>query len=511
MSVWSSMLTFLGLREPEQRRTLKEVDFWLNDVGWGVSTAAGVSVSQETALGVPEVNNAVELIAGDVGRCPLKLQEQVDGDWVDAEGRALWEILGSLPNPETTAEAFWGALVRDLLVCGHAYAEIVRDGVGRVLQIWRLDPSRMTVDREPGSLRKRYLYRLPGGEMKVLLFDPDKPPILDLDYVSPIQRCRDLIGLALGLDTYVAKFFANNARPSGVLRTSKPLNDDARQRLAAAWKAAYGGAANAHKVAVLEDDLQFQSISQDNTQAQLLELRRFVRTQIAGAFKVPPHKIGDLERATFSNIEQQDREYYSTALAPLFTKLAQAIRRDLLSTRQYPRYRVVWDYESLIQTDILSRMNGFSVGLQNGVYSPNDVRRKLGENPIPAAEGGNRYHMNGNMMPLTWVPQEAEPVATAEQAAEEQARAAVALAAQRAHELEVARAQQPVTNLTLPEIRVEAPAITVAAPPPPAVDIHVDAPTIQIDPQPVVKTLRHNDRGEIESITEVPVEAVRSE
>lgn len=413
MSFWQDALVFLGFRDaaPEARaaHTLKEVDFWLRDADWGTTTAAGISVTDPLALTVPEVHAAVQLVSGDVGRCPLKLQRHNDGEWIDDPGHDLWEILHDLPNPETTAQTFWSSLVADLLTVEHAYAEIVRDGVGRVVQLWRLNPERMSVERDPATLRKRYTYRLPKDERKTWVFDANRPPLLDLEYASPIRRCRDLIGLAVAIDTYIAKFFANGARPGGILSTPKTLTDGGRERLTAAWRAAYSGAANAHKVAVLEDDLKFQAMAQDNDAAQLLELRKFVRTQIAGTFKVPPHKVGDLERATFSNIEQQDREYVSTALAPLFANLAQAIRRDLLTTRQYPRMRAQFDYEALIQTDIQSRMTAFATARQNGIFSADDCRRKLGENPIGPAQGGDRYHMNGNMVPLTGAPAPTAP------------------------------------------------------------------------------------------------------
>jgi HK97 family phage portal protein len=280
-----------------------------------------------------------------------------------------------------------------------AYAEIVRDGAGVVRQLWRLDPARMTVSRDALN-RKTYTYRLADGTTTTWTFDASRPPVLDLVYRSPLAQCRDLIGLALALDTYAAKFFANSARPSGVLTTPKQLSDVAADKLLKRWKATYGGAKNAHKVAILEEDVKFQAITATNEQAQFLELRKFVRTQIAGVFKVPPHKVGDLERATFSNIEHQSREYVAS-LAPLFLVFEQSIRRDLLTTRQYPRYRAVFDYETLIETDIQSRMTAFATARQNGIYSADDCRRKLKENPIGAAAGGNLYHMNGNMIPLT--------------------------------------------------------------------------------------------------------------
>ena len=144
---------------------------------------------------------------------------------------------------------------------------------------------------------------------------------------------------------------------------------------------------------------------------------------IAGAFRVPPHKIGDLERATFSNIEAQDRDYVNSSLNPYLVMWEQALRRDVLTTRQYPQYQVIFDREALIEADSVSRANGLAIGRQNGWWSANDVRRKLHENPIPADEGGDEYHMNGNMIPLTGAPEPepaAQPFASGQDADSEQ-------------------------------------------------------------------------------------------
>lgn len=237
-----------------------------------------------------------------------------------------------------------------------------------------------------------------GGE-QVWVFDPDTPPIFELTHESPIKRCRELIGFALAIELYAAKFFANGARISGVLQSPRALGDAAVKNLRESFNAMYQGVKNAFKVAVLEGDVTFHPIAAQNDQAQLNEIQKYLRSVIAGVFRVPPHKIGDLERATFSNIEHQAIEYVTGALDPFYVAWEQAIRRDLLTTRQYPRYDIVFDREAMIRADIQSRMNAYAVARQNGIYSANDILRKLGENTIAAEDGGDEYFVNGNMIP----------------------------------------------------------------------------------------------------------------
>jgi HK97 family phage portal protein len=214
-----------------------------------------------------------------------------------------------------------------------------------------------------------------------------------------------MVGLAIALDRYAGKFFANGARLSGLLNSPTTLTPDQRTLIRQMFESLHKGVENAHKVGVTEGPLTFTPLTTPNNEAQFNETRKHVRTMIAGAWRVPPHKIGDLERATFSNIEAQDRDYVNSSLNPYLVMWEQALRRDVLTTRQYPKYQVVFDREALIEADAKSRSEALAIGRQNGWWSANDVRRKLNENPIPVAEGGNQYHMNGNMIPLTGNPE----------------------------------------------------------------------------------------------------------
>jgi HK97 family phage portal protein len=405
MSLWTRL--FGSTQKPEQRHTLTDVDFW-RDIGWLSAVASGVTVTPETALAVPDVYACVTVLADDVGRCPLKLRvRQDDGEWQDAYSHRLWEILHDLPNPEMTASEFRSHMTRSLLAHEVAYAEIVRNSRGEVMSLWPLDPTRMTVRRDELN-RKHYTYRISEGKTATWTFDPDKPPLLEMRHTSPIHRCRDLIGMAIALDKYASKFFANGARMSGVVTSKSGITAAQKAELSEMFRNLYSGVENSHRTGVMQGDLEYKQLSSPNNESQFDETRKRVRTMVAGSFRVPPHKIGDLERATFSNIEAQDRDYVNSGLDPILVLWEQSIRRDVLTTRQYPKYQAIFDREALIQADSQSRMSSMAIGRQNGIFSVNDVRRKLNENPVPAAEGGDLYHMNGNMIPLTGAPEPTE-------------------------------------------------------------------------------------------------------
>lgn len=387
-----------GLENPS--KSLYEA---LSQSDWGAATAAGVSLTEAKAAQVPDVFACIQVLAQDVGRCPLKLRQRTDAKrHEDAQNHPLWEILHDLPNPEMTAYQFRVAMQKNLLTYSKAYAEIVRNQRGEITGLWVLDPGYMELERD-GLNRKVYIYEPPGLRNPIAwTFDASRPPVLELSHESPIRHCRDMIGLAYALELFASKFFANGARPSGMLEVPREvtLGEEARRNMRESFQALFGGAANTAKVALLEGGTTFKPITIPNNEAQFIETRKYVRTQIAGAFRVPPHKIGDLERSTFSNIEHQSIEYVTGSLDPFFVAWEQAIRRDLLTTRQFPNYEAVFDRSALIKADVKSLYDAFAVGRQNGWLSANDVLVELGRNPITAEQGGDDYLVNGNMIPV---------------------------------------------------------------------------------------------------------------
>src|SRR4051794_28724811 len=281
---------------------------------WDRLTSAGVSLTEEQAACVPDPFASIQALSQDVGRCPLKLRRlSDDGKHEDATDQPMWEILHDLPNPEMTAYSFRLEMQRQLLTHSRAYAEIVRNGRGEIVSLWPLDSRYMTIERDNLN-RKVWVYRAPNQREQRWTFHPSTPPIFELTHESPIKKCRDLIGLAYALDQFGAKFFANGARPSGTLEVppGAPMTDEIRRTMRESFQGMFGGSSNAGKVALLEGGVKFNPVTIANNEAQYSETRKFIRTLIAGVFRVPPHKIGDLDRGTFANIEHQSIDYVTS-------------------------------------------------------------------------------------------------------------------------------------------------------------------------------------------------------
>ena len=269
-------------------------------------------------------------------------------------------------------------------------------------------PNKMSVDRdENGHLYYTY-YRGPDEAIKnkefaVTLQPSDVLHIPGLGFdglvgYSPIAMAKNAIGMAIACEEYGAKFFANGATPGGVLEHPSTIKDS--QRVRESWQAAFGGSSNSNKVAVLEEGMKYTPISISPEQAQFLETRKFQINEIARIFRVPPHMVGDLEKSSFSNIEQQSLEFVKYTLDPWVIRWEQSIQRALLSHDEKVRYFVKFNLEGLLRGDYQSRMNGYAIGRQNGWMSANDIRELENLDRIPAEEGGDLYLINGNMLPL---------------------------------------------------------------------------------------------------------------
>ena len=215
---------------------------------------------------------------------------------------------------------------------------------------------------------------------------------------SPIAMAKNAIGMAIACEEYGAKFFANGAAPGGVLEHPGTIKDP--QRVRESWQSTFGGSGNSNKIAVLEEGMKYTPIGISPEQAQFLETRKFQINEIARIFRVPPHMVGDLEKSSFSNIEQQSLEFVKYTLEPWLVRWEQSIQRTLFSPEEKKRYFAKFNVEGLLRGDYASRMTGYATARQNGWMSANDIRELENMDRIPAEEGGDLYLINGNMLPL---------------------------------------------------------------------------------------------------------------
>ena len=375
---------------------------------FGGSTS-GKAVTERSAMQMTAVYSCVRILAEAVAGLPLNLYRYTeDGGKEKAIDHPLYLLLHDEPNPEMSSFVFRETLMTHLLLWGNAYAQVIRNGKGEVIALYPLMPNKMTVDRDSqGQLY--YSYQRGTDEairdknQTVILRPSDVLHIPGLGFdglvgYSPIAMAKNAIGMAIACEEYGAKFFANGAAPGGVLEHPGTIKDP--QRVRESWQSTFGGSGNANKIAVLEEGMKYTPIGISPEQAQFLETRKFQINEIARIFRVPPHMVGDLEKSSFSNIEQQSLEFVKYTLDPWVTRWEQSIQRSLLTQEEKAAYFVKFNLEGLLRGDYQSRMQGYAIGRQNGWMSANDIRELENLDRIPAEEGGDLYLINGNMLPL---------------------------------------------------------------------------------------------------------------
>ena len=373
--------------------------------GWNFlfgGTTSGKAVNERTAMQTSAVYACVRILAESVAGLPLHVYERTaNGSKSTKPSHPLYRLLHDEPNREMTSFVFRETLMSHLLLWGNAYAQIIRDGRGFPIALYPLLPDRMAVDRnESGELV--YTYQSDKGQVKLRRENVLHIPGLGFDGLigySPIAMAKNAVGLALATEDYGATFFANGANPGGVLEHPGVIKPEQADRLRESWQSQFGGA-NAHKVAVLEEGLKFHQMSIPPEQAQFLETRKFQINEIARIFRVPPHMVGDLEKSSFSNIEQQSLEFVKYTLDPWVIRWEQSLQQALILPSEKATIFIKFNLDGLLRGDYQSRMQGYSTGIQNGFMSVNDVRGLEDMNLLTAEEGGDLHFVNGNMVKL---------------------------------------------------------------------------------------------------------------
>ena len=401
MGIFSGL--FQSRDKPENRTAGSAYTFYL-----GGSTS-GKAVTERSAMQMTAVYSCVRILAEAVAGLPLHVYKYTDsGGKEKALDHPLYRLLHDEPNPEMSSFVFRETLMTHLLLWGNAYAQVIRNGKNEVVALYPLMPNKMTVERDSNGQLYYSYYRgsdeaIRDTQNTVILKPSDVLHIPGLGFdglvgYSPIAMAKNAIGMAIACEEYGAKFFANGAAPSGVLEHPGTIKDPSRVR--EAWQSQFGGSANSGKIAVLEEGMKYTPISISPEQAQFLETRKFQINEIARIFRVPPHMVGDLEKSSFSNIEQQSLEFVKYTLDPWVIRWEQSLMRSLLSLDEKVQYFVKFNLEGLLRGDYQSRMNGYAIGRQNGWMSANDIRELENLDRIPAEEGGDLYLINGNMLPL---------------------------------------------------------------------------------------------------------------
>ena len=369
---------------------------------------AGKRVTDRTALQHIAVYACVRVLSEAIAQLPLHVYRYTENGKERVPTHPLFYLLHDQPNPEMTSFVFRETLMSHLLIYGNAYAQILRNGKGEVLGLYPLMPDKMKVDRDEKNrliyIYSRYDEANPNLKEQgdIVLYADEVLHICGLGFdglvgYSPIAMAKNAIGISIACEEYGASFFGNGASPSGVLEHPGVIKNPERVR--DAWQRAYGGR-NAHKVAVLEEGMKFTPIAIPNNEAQFLETRKFQIEEIARMYRVPLHMIGDLDHATFSNVEHLSLDFVKYSLDPWIVRWEQSLQKALLSDSEKGKYFVKFNVDGLLRGDYASRMQGYATARQNGWMSANDIRELEDMNMLSEEEGGNLYLVNGSFTKL---------------------------------------------------------------------------------------------------------------
>ena len=376
-------------------------DRYFNTAWPSIPTAAGVPVGPETALKISTVYACDRLLSETIASLPAAVfQRMADGGRQRATNHPLYDVLMQQPNANQTAFEFFDFMTHCAVMRGNGYARIKAGPRGFADQLKPIHPDWVTPERlDDDTLR--YKIRKPDGTSEILngadVFHLKGMSADGVTGTSVVNYARESFGLSLGAEQSGARLFSNNSEPGGVLRSPKKLSDEAAKRLKSEWEAMHSGP-NQHRVAVLEEGLEWQSVAISHKDAQFLETREFQAEDACRWFRVPPHMVGLTSKATSwgSGIEQMGLGFVTYTLMPWLVRWQQAITRDLILAPQI--YFVEFLIEALLRGDLKSRYDAYAIARNWGWMSPDDVRQREGENPLPNGQG------TGYLQPMTSVP-----------------------------------------------------------------------------------------------------------
>ncbi|MCM8595182.1 phage portal protein [Accumulibacter sp.] len=379
MSVWNAFRRWWASAEDRSPGG----DFWFEPVPG--RTASGLRVSADGALRLAAVYACVRILAETMASLPLVVyRPRSDGGKERVTDHPLYRLLARRPNAWQNAFEWREMLQGHLALRGNAYNRIEANARGEITQLLPIHPDRIQIEWLPnGDYRYRVTDRL--GQQTIVprsavwhLRGLSSDGVLGL---SPIDLARESLGMALAAQDYGARFFANDAKPTGgwIEFPGSFRDSEAKRVFRESYQAAQSGA-NRGKVLVLENGMKFHEVGVTNRDAQFLELRKFQITDIARLFRVPPHMIADLDRATFSNIEQQSLEFVMHTMTPWAERWEASIESDLLLDGE--DLEVEFDFTNLMRGDAASRSSYYQSGIQNGWLTRNEARIAENLNPL---------------------------------------------------------------------------------------------------------------------------------
>jgi HK97 family phage portal protein len=373
---------------------------WLARILALSETSSGIAINEYNALTVSDVWKCDRVIRETIAMLPWKLYQTQPRGRKEARKHPLFFLLHDEPNPHMSSFTYREMLVSNLNIWGKHFSYIERNRAGMPVALWPIRPDLCRFEIVDGVMWF-YARTLRGAEVKYWDDEIFYVPGLTRDGIhtySPIALHRETLGLSKATEVFGAKFFGNGMHAGGNISHPGKISKEAATRLKEQFEERHTGLENAHRLMVLEEGMKFDTNTIPPEAAQFLQTRQFQRAEIAGLFRVPPHKIGDLSRATFSNIEQQDLEFLRDCIAPQLERIEQAGNRRLLLPAEKGRLYIEFEIKGMMRGDSAARSTWYQARFNTASMSPNDIRESENEEPI---EGGDEYFAPMNMVPVS--------------------------------------------------------------------------------------------------------------
>jgi HK97 family phage portal protein len=350
----------------------------------GRETSAGIHINETVALGIPAVYACIRVLTEAIASLPLITYERFDnGDKERARDFSLFRILHDAPNPLMTSFELRELLVGHLCLRGNAYCFIERDN-GEIVALWPLHPDKVTVEVSGRELI--YKHQNDGTEKKYSMGDILHIRGLSADGIigySPLTLLRDSFGYAKAVGEYSSSYFRNDASPGGILTTAASLGIQSQKSLREAWAEGHQGKGKHHRVAILDNDLKWQSVGVSPQDSQLIESQKFSVVEIARVFRVPLNLVMDYERSTYSNVTEQNRSFLTHTLQPWLTRIEQAMGKSLLTESEKEKYFIEYLTQDFLRSDTKTRFESYKIAIDAGFLTIDEVRQLENMNSIP--------------------------------------------------------------------------------------------------------------------------------
>ncbi len=373
----------------------------------GGATSSGVAVDEATALTYSAVYNAISLISGTISTLPLDLLIKKNKKTRTATEKPIHNVMHTKWNKYMTAQVGREVLTAHILAWGNGYCEISRDAMGQVAELWPIPPNKIKPEMFDGALT--YLVNTNDGQIRLPWEQILHVPGLGFDgFVgySVISFARESIGLGLATEQFGSQFFGNGTHPGVIVSHPGKLGEQASKNLSSSLVNTYSGLGQAHKLLLLEEGMSMEAVGIPPEDAQFLQTRQFQIPEVARWFNLPPHKLKDLTKSSFSNIESEQISFVTDSILPWAIRFetnynAQLLTEKEIATGFYFKHKM----DGLLRGDTKARSEFYAKMFGIGAISINEIRAKEDLNPI---EGGDRHFVPMNMTPLDKIDEEPE-------------------------------------------------------------------------------------------------------